>query len=337
MYNIRYNILILLWVPFLLMATDTNDSASDKEKTRVFPKLDKSSPPTVKVLNIIPERKRLLQQYPYALGTLLKLIDDETTIPIETSFDRAPNFEDESIFDYPLIYMNYAHRDDWQFSELEKKNLKRYLERGGFIYIDAGINAEFLQNGGQNHSFAEWKVSPDVGKAFKEIFPNKSFKPLKRNHHLFRSFYKGLPDPSILPETVRDFVVKEKWPQGTFSAVGLTVNARIAVLCTPIISMGWGRDQLGNWQTTIGFRIRESAKDLGDVLSKVQTTKSYETNREDGRKDQVFCIDETPSFVKEPDGRWRVFRYYRSTEISNYAHEFYSRLGVNIVVYAMTH
>jgi hypothetical protein len=44
-----------------------------------------------------------------------------------------------------------------------------------------------------------------------------------------------------------------------------------------------------------------------------------------------------PAWVNEPEGNWRVFRYYSSREISEYAHVFYTRLGVNIFIYALTH
>ena len=77
----------------------------------------------------------------------------------------------------------------------------------------------------------------------------KTFKSLPRSHKIYKVFYKGLPDPTVLPDTVREFVVNEKWPQGTYSAVGLEVNDRIAVLCTPIIAMGWGKRYDGEWET----------------------------------------------------------------------------------------
>ncbi|MEM4248222.1 MAG: hypothetical protein QXH80_03060, partial [Candidatus Nanoarchaeia archaeon] len=64
----------------------------------------------------------------------------------------------------------------------------------------------------------------------------------------------------------------------------------------------------------------------------------YEAVLEDGRKDIVYCQTEAlPAWVQEPDGRWRVFRYYQSNEISDFAHVFYTRLGINIFVYAYTH
>ena len=94
----------------------------------------------------------------------------------------------------------------------------------------------------------------------------------------------------------------------------------------------------GQWETQISFRIRESTDGLGDYLKNASAYDSYLANREDGGKDNIFTDSSNrPVWVKEPDGTWRVFRYYTSQTISNYAHEFYSRLGINILVYALTH
>ena len=37
---------------------------------------------------------------------------------------------------------------------------------------------------------------------------------------------------------------------------GLHVEDCLAVLATPIIAMGWGKDEAGNWISPISFRIR---------------------------------------------------------------------------------
>ncbi|MEM9227263.1 MAG: DUF4159 domain-containing protein, partial [Verrucomicrobiota bacterium] len=226
-------------------------------------------------------------------------------------------------------------------SEAEKESLKAFLDRGGFIFIDAGITASFLREGGvqgQFHSFAEWRVTPELEEAFGSIYPGKTFLPLPRSHDLFRSYYAGLPDDNTLPETVREFVVNEKWPQGTYAAMGLNIDGRLAVLAMPILAMGWGKNDFDQWTTFIGFRIREGAEGLSERLAEAaHTGTSFEVVREDGRKDVVYTQEAAmPAWVQEPDGTWRLFRYYYTQEISDYAHTFYTRLGVNIFVYAYT-
>ncbi|MBC2595561.1 DUF4159 domain-containing protein [Ruficoccus amylovorans] len=283
----------------------------------------------------------LRRNYPDGLTALLAELNKETTLPLDPDPLYIETFDDPRIFEHPFIYVNYADRSDWTLSEAEKEALRAYLDRGGFIYIDAGITPSFLRDSaqyGQSHSFAEWRVTPELEEAFSSIYPDKAFLPLPRSHPLFRAFYSGLPDASVLPDTVRDYVVNEKWPQGTYAAMGLTVNGRLAVLAMPILAMGWGKNDFGQWTTFIGFRIREGAEGLSERLSEAAYTgTSYEVTREDGRKDQIFTQEEAmPAWVHEPDGDWRVFRYYYTQEISDYAHSFYTQLGVNIFVYAYT-
>ena len=311
-----------------------------EDSISALPEIDKSGAPAVRIGQVISVNP-MTRSYPNALRTLLELLDTETTIKVDKDPRIFRDFEDEGIFDCPFIYVNYVDRSDWEFTAKERRNLKRYLENGGFLYIDAGINSAFLRGNsraGQHHSFADWSVTPALGESFKKVFSGKKFKPLERAHQLYKVFYKGLPDPTVLPDTVREFVVNEKWPQGTYSAVGLEVNGRIAVLCTPIIAMGWGKRFDGQWETQISFRIRESTKGLGEYLKNAAHYSSYQANREDGGKDTVFTDNSNkPAWVKEPDSTWRVFRYVSSQTISNYAHEFYSRLGLNIIVYSLTH
>jgi len=97
-------------------------------------------------------------------------------------------------------------------------------------------------------------------------------------------------DASILPDTVRSYVEKEKWPDGTYSAVALRLNGRIAVLVTPIIAMGWGRNSLGTWSTMIRFRVLEDTEGLSDVLqTAAYSGERFEVVREDDGKDVIYC------------------------------------------------
>ena len=238
-------------------------AADESTEVTTIP-IRKYGPKDVKIAQLI-QGQPLRRAYPYAVATLLQSLNERTTVKVETQPTIISSFEDPQIFNFPLIYVNAADRHDWLFPPAEADNLRKYLERGGFVYIDAGINAEFLRgsaSAGQHHSFADWDASPELKEAFKEVFPKKEFEPLNRKHPIFRSFYEGLPDASDLPDTVRQFVVNEKWPAGSYSTVAMTVKDRIAVIATPVVSMGWGKNAVGNWSSTIRFRIREAPPDL---------------------------------------------------------------------------
>lgn len=313
-------------------------AVTDEPTQRMRSKEDQAE---VRIAQVLPGQA-VRRHYPTALPSLLRHVHDVTTLNVVAEPVVFESFEDERIFEHPFVYVNFADRSDWTFSELEQSRLRDYLGRGGFLYIDAGINAEFLRENvelGQHHSFGEWDACPELKEAFASIYPQAVFRPLKRSHPVFRVFYEGLPGTDMLPDTVREFVEKEKWPDGTYSAVGLKVEGRLAVLVTPIIAMGWGKTSLGNWQTTIRFRVRESTEGLSEYLrTAAYSGARFEVMREDDGKDVIYCQKRSlPAWAEEPSGRWRVFRYYGSREISDFAHIFYTRLGTNILVYALTH
>lgn len=283
----------------------------------------------------------LFRNYPTALPSLLRHVSEETTFNVVPEPVMLNDFSDERIRQCPFVYANFADREDWTLSGQEVSSLRDYLSRGGFLYIDAGITASFLRERpelGQHHSYAEWEASPEIRSAFQAVFPELTFQALKRSDPLYSAFYQGLPDTSLLPETVRTYTEQEKWPEGTYSAAALRIRGRIAVLVTPIVAMGWGKNSLNQWETTIRFRILEGSKGLPELLANAAYSgPRFEVVREDGGKDVIYCQEGAlPAWAQEPDGNWRVFRYYSSQEISDFAHVFYTRLGTNILVHALT-
>ncbi len=283
----------------------------------------------------------LRRQHPDGLPSLLREIDQTTSLAVDAFPIFIDSFADPALKRSPILYVNFADRPNWELSPDEVAALRDYLTRGGFIFIDAGINAAFLRGDaryGQQHSFADWQVTPAVAKAFEQVFPDERFEPLPRDHGFFRAFHAGLPDSGRLPEAIRDYVVNEKWPQGTYSTLALKVDGRPAVFAMPIVAMGWGKNDLGQWSNPISFRVREGVEGLSERLQlAAYGGQRFETTREDGQTEVIYCEEQAmPAWVQEPEGRWRMFRYYQGEEISDYAHRFYTRLGVNLFVWAFT-
>ena len=136
------------------------------------------------------------------------------------------------------------------------------MEQGGFVYLDAGIKASFL-GADLGHSYAAWEERPEVKELFAGVFPEKAFVPLPRNHDLFRTFFKGLPkneylkieeNQKRLPDTVLKFVEQEKWPQGTYSFVGMKVKGGWPAWRLPFARWGGARMNSG-LDSPISFRI----------------------------------------------------------------------------------
>ncbi len=293
-----------------------------------------ADPDAIRVVQLL-KVDNLRPRYPDALPSLLRELNEKTTAKFDTSPLIVNQLDEEVLGKHTLLYLNFDDQPELALSESEVQILRKFLERGGFCYIDAGIKAEFI-GANRGHSFANWEARPEIISTFEKVFPGKSFRPLSREHDIFRSYYQGLPKGDDLPEAIRDFVENEKWPQGTYSFLGLHVEDRLAVLATPIIAMGWGKDEAGNWISPISFRIRESAEDARLQAASYNGPK-FEASREDGLKDVVYSqVGQLPAWVEEPNGRWRIFRYYSGKEISDYANSFYTRLGVNIFVHALT-
>ena len=284
------------------------------------------------------------RRYADALPSLLKMLNEQTSGRFDVDPLYISELTDERLFENPILYINCDDQPNLEFPQEEKDALRRYMEQGGFVYLDAGIKASFLRRD-LGHSYAAWEERPEVRELFSQVYPEKSFLPLPRNHEIFRTFFKGLPknedlkikqDQKRLPETVLTFVEQEKWPQGTYSFVGLKVKGRLACVASPICAMGWGKDEFGAWIPPISFRIRESAENFDQELKLASFVgNTYEVTREDGLKDVIYSVEgQRPLWVQEPNGRWRIFKYYTGEEISNYAHAFYARLGMNVFLYA---
>jgi hypothetical protein len=286
-----------------------------------------------------------IRRYPDALPSLLKMMNEQTFARFDTDPLYVSTLTDERLLENPILYVNCDDQPNLEFPQEERDALRRYMEQGGFVYLDAGIKASFLGSD-LGHSYAAWEERPEVKEWFAQVFPEKTFIPLPRNHDLFRTFFKGLPkndylkieqNQKRLPDTVLKFVEQEKWPQGTYSFVGMKVKGRLACVASPICAMGWGKDEFGAWIPPISFRIRESAENFDQNLKLASFSGgTFEVTREDGLKDVIYSEPgQRPVWVQEPTGRWRIFKYYSGEEISNYAHAFYSRLGMNVFLYAL--
>ncbi len=293
--------------------------------------------PNVSIAYLVPDRMYGVN-YPNALESLLNSLNQQTTVRVNTEPVYISSPLDENLRKCPFLYFNLGDKQEWSFTADEKEALKEYIERGGFIYVDAGIQASFLENTPyQNHSFAEWKASKKLENLFADIYPSREFKPLPKTHAIFSTFKAGLPDTSNLPDTVKEFVIHEKWPGGTYSLVGFEVKGRLAVVASPIVAMGWAKEKDGRWSGNIMLRINEGGKDLtGTLQSAITSETPFQVTNEDGTKDTVYAKDTKPAWVKEFNGKYKIYKYYGGNEINDFTHQFFTQLGVNIIFYALT-
>ena len=77
-----------------------------------------------------------------------------------------------SLFEFPLVIMTGEGAFD--LPDAERENLRRYIERGGFLLASAGCS------------------SPDWDRSFRrngKIFPDHALEALKFDHPLFHTVY----------------------------------------------------------------------------------------------------------------------------------------------------
>ena len=96
----------------------------------------------------------------------------------QTNIDVAPDSKrmpvgSEDLFDYPFAYI--LEVGSMRLTNAEAKNLREYLLRGGFIFVD-----DF-------HGGLEWDW---FYKEFKKIFPKREPVDIPVTHSIFRCFYK---------------------------------------------------------------------------------------------------------------------------------------------------
>jgi len=113
---------------------------------------------------------------PTSLPNLLTALRSRTEIDVAAD-PATVSLDDEALFLYPIIHMTGHGRV--AFTDLEAANLRRYLERGGFLWAD--------DNYGMDSHFRA---------AMGKVLPEASLVELPFDHEIYHSFYRfpdGLP------------------------------------------------------------------------------------------------------------------------------------------------
>jgi len=113
---------------------------------------------------------------PTALPNLIQFCNNNLGTAIASKANTV-TADSPELFNYPYIYAT-GHGNIF-FSDEDVKNLREYLLSGGFLHFDDNYG-----------------LKPYFEKALKKLFPEKTLKPLSKNHNIFSTAYdfpKGLP------------------------------------------------------------------------------------------------------------------------------------------------
>jgi hypothetical protein len=157
---------------------------------------------------------------PAALNNLLVVM--ERQLQMRVDFEKrlvAPS--DPKLFDYPIVFMH--GRRAFRFSAAERKALKDYLDRGGFLFADAiCANKEF---------------AAALREELKVIYPEAQFNRIPPGHAMFSDEFHGfslssveLRDPQVRDE---NDPLTSKLVKTTPLLEGLEIDGRIAVILSP--------------------------------------------------------------------------------------------------------
>lgn len=139
---------------------------------------------------------------PSAEVNLLNFIKSNTNIKVKPEYKFVDLSSDE-IFSYPFLFM--TGHGNVVFTAGEAERLKKYLENGGFLYIDD-----------------DYGLDKALRREMKKAFPDKEFTELPYSHSIYNIFYDFSSGP---PKTHKH---DEKPAQG----FGIFIEERLAVYYT---------------------------------------------------------------------------------------------------------
>ena len=133
---------------------------------------------------------------------LLRFVAEETGIRTDPSYHPV-DLSSEAVFSFPFLFL--TGHGNMKLTDAEAENLRRYLESGGFVYVDDdyGLDGSFR-------------------KALKQVFPSRNLVELPLNHGLYTSHFRFGDGPPKIHEH------DGKPPQG----FGLFVDGRLALFYT---------------------------------------------------------------------------------------------------------
>ncbi len=137
--------------------------------------------------------------------------------------------DDERIFDYPFLYgLEMGQSGGITLSDKEIENLREFLLRGGFLFID-----DFWGT-------YEWRVFLET---FSKVFPDRELQELDSDHPIFHSFY-DIDGPQMIPAVGNRFNYPEEDVAHASNHVILDNHGRIMVL------INWNSDIGDGWEHT---------------------------------------------------------------------------------------
>jgi hypothetical protein len=122
--------------------------------------------------------------FPASLNRLTETDTDENSF-------QLVDIDSKELFKYPFLYMSEPGYLDLRPDDV--KNLREYLDRGGFLLMD-----DFRGNEFDNSQYENMEVQ------MKKLYPEEDIKPVLPTHQIFHSFYDLDPKEMLPPYRMRE-------------------------------------------------------------------------------------------------------------------------------------
>jgi len=134
--------------------------------------------------------------YPYGDRTFPTVLGEVTNIKTSPTSYKIVDIDSPELFDYPFAYL--CEPGYLELNQKDTKNLREYLDRGGFIMVDDFRTADFSpQAGGAEDDIASFR------RQMKKVYPDRDFVRLDVSDPIFNSFYKitslAVEPPYVFP------------------------------------------------------------------------------------------------------------------------------------------
>jgi hypothetical protein len=157
---------------------------------------------------------------PSALNNLLGVMEQQLRMRVD--YQRrmiAPS--DEKLYDHPLLFLH--GRRNFSFAPAERKAIKDYLDRGGFLFADAIC--------------ASKEFADSFRAELKAIYPEASFARIPPSHPMFSEEFLGfnLQSVTLRDPTIRtaDDPLEARLVKTTPLLEGLEIDGRYVAILSP--------------------------------------------------------------------------------------------------------
>jgi hypothetical protein len=112
-----------------------------------------------------------------SLSNLLKALRERTSIAVAADHEAVVEPASAAIFQYPFVFV--CGHGNLKFTDAELRNLRRYLDSGGFLWVDD-----------------DFGIDPSFRREMKRLYPESPLVELPFSHPVFHQLYDfpgGLP------------------------------------------------------------------------------------------------------------------------------------------------